>query len=120
MKKREVSLNAPISKVHDWPSLFEQIRLRPGMWLDKDSITALSNLKAGIELAELFHEVPDDKAFGGFDFDAFYHWVTAKYNPHKLSLDTFGLARYVCKTERDAFDKWYEWYDEFRSFQKNT
>jgi hypothetical protein len=60
MKKSEVSLNAPISKVHDWPSLFEQIRLRPGMWLDEDSITALSNLKAGIELAEFFYEVPDE------------------------------------------------------------
>ena len=114
MKKSDVSINAPISKVHDWPSLLEQIRLRPGMWLDEDSTTALSNLKAGIELAELLYEIPDDKALRGFDFEAFYHWVTVKCNPLKLSLDTFGLARYVTETERDAFDKWFGWYDEFR------
>ena len=42
---------APIDRIKDWPTFFEVIRERPGMWMGEVSISNFSNLIGGIKLA---------------------------------------------------------------------
>ncbi len=114
MSRADIPPDTPASQITDWPSFFEQIRLRPGMWLGCTSLAALENFLRGIELAEYLYDVPEDKVLGGFPFYEFEQWVEAEYNPEQLSFNSFSLARREADSEEAAFFNWLGWYDRFR------
>jgi hypothetical protein len=111
----DIPADAPVNHITDWPSSFDQIRQRPGMWLGSPSLTALENLLRGIVLAEYLYGVPEEKHLGGFPFDEFERWAETSFNPERLSLNSFSLARREADSEEAAFLKWLGWYDQFRS-----
>jgi len=120
MNSKNTPDDAPINQINDWPSFFEQIRARPAMWMGCKSLTALENLLGGISLAEYFYDIPEDRVFTGFDFEAFEKWADDRFNPSRLSNNSFSMARLLSENEEQAFDKWLEWYDEFRSETRTT
>ena len=83
------------------------------MWLGRPTISALEHQLIGFWFAELVYRIPPSDQFSGFDFDAFEQWVKTRFNPRRLTVRSFGLARELCETERDAFDQWFKWYDQF-------
>jgi hypothetical protein len=115
MKRSEIPDNAPINQITDWPSFFDQVRLRPGMWLGEPSLTALQHLINGFEFAAYLYDVPDDRRLRGFAFSEFEAWAEQQFNPNRLSLNSYSLARRSSESEEEAFFKWFGWYDRFRS-----
>jgi hypothetical protein len=105
----------PASQIADWPSFFEQIRRRPGMWLGEPSVTALQNFIKGIELGEYLYNVPRDRVLSGFSFEDFEGWAERKFNPDRLALNSFSLARRSSDSEEEAFYKWLGGYDRYRA-----
>jgi hypothetical protein len=84
------------------------------MYLGTKSIYALDHQLMGIRFAECFHDVPEDKRFGGFDLDTFETWVDQTLNTERLSVRSMYLARHIAGSDADGFDLWFEWYDRFR------
>lgn len=115
MPHDQPSEDAPIKQISDYPTLFEQLRLRPPMWMGTTSLTAFENVLNGISLAEHFYNIPESERLGGFDFEAFGAWVDQRFNPKQLSANSFWLARDRTSSEEEAFHKWFEWHDEFVS-----
>ncbi|OWK45762.1 hypothetical protein FRUB_02093 [Fimbriiglobus ruber] len=70
-------------------------------------------LLCGIAFAEDFHQLPEGKRIGGFDREGFEQWAEGRHNPRRLSLNSFGLAAHLAKSEDAGFDLWFRWYDEF-------
>lgn len=105
------------SRFTDYPSLFEEIRKRPMMWLggDEPSITLLAAFVSGIDVAEHFHHISTEDCIDGFDWRKFEHWIAQQFNQKRLSLNSFSLARYKTESEHEAFNLWYSWYDQFRT-----
>ena len=101
----------------DFPSLLEEIRKRPQMYLggDQRSLELLAAYLGGFEMAEWFHELPAEQRMGNFDWSAFEEWVRNEYNPEHLSRNSFGLAIHFTGSQMEAFDLWFSWYDLFRS-----
>jgi hypothetical protein len=106
-------MNTGNLKIDSWPTLFENIRKRPEMWIDKKSPISLSTFIGGILFAENLYQVPKEKCLSGFDFESFERWVENKYNPRKLTFNSRYLAVHLCESEEEAFYKWFEWYDAF-------
>lgn len=100
-------------EIPDLQTLLGEVRRRPAMWLGCKSIGRLRVMLAGIQFAEEFHDVRKEARFGGVDFVGFEKWVERAYNPQQLTLDSFGLSRYLAGSEEDGFDVWFSWYDEF-------
>ena len=97
----------------DMPALLAEVRRRPGMWMGRKSIWALSDMLAGISYAENFHEVPAEKRIGGFDSDAFEKWVDLTYQSG--SCGSFRTAERIAGSDEAGFELWFKWYDEFRA-----
>jgi hypothetical protein len=114
MRREDLPENTPIRQIRDWPSFFEQIRRRPGMWLGRPSLKALHFLLLGIDLAESLYDVPETDRLGGFPFPEFEKWADKRFNPRRLSIRSFGMARRMAGSDKAAFDLWLRWYDEFR------
>jgi hypothetical protein len=57
--------------------------------------------------------VPAEARIGGFDYAGFERWVEARYNPRRLSLNSYSLAADLAGAEDAGFDLWFRWYDEF-------
>mgnify|MGYP000418557008 CR=1 FL=1 len=104
-------------KFTDFPSLLEEIRKRPQMYLggEQRSLELLAAYLGGFDLAELFHELPVEKRMGNFDWGSFEEWVRNEYNPRRLSRNSFGLAIHLSESQTKSFDLWFSWYDLFRS-----
>ncbi len=115
MRRDDIPESAPIRQIRDWPTFFEQVRRRPGMWLGHRSLTALQFLLHGVHLAEFFYDVPEGSRLGNFPFQEFEEWVERRYNPRRLSVNSFWMARDIADSEEAAFDLWFSWYDEFRN-----
>jgi hypothetical protein len=114
MSRADIPADVPASQITDWPSFFDQIRRRPAMWLGSPSLSALENFIRGIGLAEYLYDVPEDRRLGGFPFDEFERWAEARFNPGRLTLNSFSLARRASDSEGAAFVTWLGWYDQFR------
>jgi hypothetical protein len=117
MKKSKVSDSAPINQVKDLDTLFEQIRLRPEMWLGHDGkdIRILDAYLVGIEFGEFFYDIESDKLTESFARDSFEAWVAEKYNRDRLSANSRTLAYLISENGSEAFDLWFSWYDEFKN-----
>jgi hypothetical protein len=102
-------------RFHDYPSLLEEIRKRPQMYLggDERNLESLATLLDGFKMAEWFHALPEAQHMGGFDWESYESWVKRKYNPKRLSLNSMPLAVYISDSSADAFDLWFSWYDEY-------
>ena len=98
----------------------EEIRKRPMMFLGGEarSVSLLAAFLAGIDVAEGFYRVKTGPRFSGFDWKSFEKAVDQKYNPQRLSINSFGLAKRIKGDEIEAFDLWFAWYEEFDSEQK--
>ena len=114
MRRDDLHENAPLRQIRDWPTFFEQVRLRPAMWLGSASLTALEGLLSGIGLAEFLYDVPEKDCLGGFSFQEFEEWVAHRFNPRRLSFKSFGMAREIAGSDKDALELWFSWYDEFQ------
>jgi hypothetical protein len=119
MRREDLPENAPIRQIRDWPTFFEQVRRRPALWLGSASLTALQSLMAGIGLAELLYDIPERDHLKGFPFSEFEEWADKRFNPDRLSINSFGMAKQIGGSENEAFDLWFSWYDEFQS-QRST
>ena len=108
-----LSEDAPIRRVLDYPTLLAEIRGRPALWLGSKSITALEHQLTGFELAEQVHRIEPQNRFSGFGFSGFEEWVEVQFNPRKLAIKSFHLARNAKQSEAEAFDLWFEWHDRF-------
>jgi len=98
----------------DLRTLLDEIRRRPGMYLGAKSLYALEHQLMGIQFAEEFHDVPNDKRLRGFELDAFEHWVDQTFNAERLSVRSRHFARHIAGSDAAGFDLWFEWYDRFR------
>lgn len=103
----------------DYPTLLEEIRKRPQMYLggDERNLESLGVFLDGFAMAEWFHEIPIEKHMGSFDWESYEEWVKNKYNTERLSLNSIPLAIYITDSKADAFDIWFSWYDLFRELQ---
>jgi hypothetical protein len=117
MNETETDADSPIQQIKDWPTYFEQIRRRPGMWLGQASLTALDNQIGGIELAERIHDVPRNMRLGGFPWSDFEKWADERFNPNRLSIRSFSMALRITNSESEAFELWFQWYDQFNKEQ---
>jgi hypothetical protein len=97
----------------DLPTLLAAIRARPGMFLGHTTICGLYLFLSGVGFAEDFHDLPAAARIGGFDAEGFERWVEQRYNPRRLSLNSFSLAAHLAGSEAAGFDQWFAWYDEF-------
>jgi len=111
---------APFDQTKNLPSLLERIRKRPVMWLGSTTASGLQNLLDGIHLAERIHNIPEKQCLRGFAFYDFEAWIEEKYNPKRLSCNSFSLASLTTTSEEEAFRKWFDWYDEFRAEVKQS
>lgn len=102
-------------RFHDYPSVLEEIRMRPQMYLggDERNLESLGAFLDGFKTAEWFHELPETEHMGGFDWESYEAWVKRKYNPKRLSLNSMPLAVYISDSKAAAFDLWFSWYDEY-------
>ena len=114
MSRADIPADAPVNRIIDWPSFFDQIRRRPAMWLGCTSLTALQNFIGGIGLAQYLYDVPEERLLSGFSFEAFEQWVEDHFNPEQLTFNSFSLARRATGSEEEAFHYWFAWYDRFR------
>lgn len=89
------------------------IHARPAMFLGEKTARGLDLFLGGIDFAEDFHGVPAEARMRGFDRAGFERWVEARYNPRRLSLNSFSLASALAGGEEAGFDLWFGWYDEF-------
>ena len=103
------------SRYPDMVTLLSKIRERPGMFLGRPTISGLHLFLNGISFAEDYYSLKD--RITGFDWDRFEQWIEHRFNPRKLSLGSFGLARENANDEESGFDLWFAWYDEFRSLE---
>jgi hypothetical protein len=102
-------------KYPDLPTLLAAIRQRPALFLGHKTVLGLHLLLSGVTFAEDYHDVPQVARMGGFDFEAFEAWVTATYNPRRLSHNSMSLAARLTGSEDAGFDLWFSWYNEFRA-----
>ena len=115
MAHSDIPSTAPIAQIHDYPSLFHQVRMRPGMWFGEKSLSRFEAFLAGISCSEYFYRVADDRCLAGFDFEAFQNWANPQFNPDRLSINTFGMAQRHSDSDELAFDTWFSWVDRFLS-----
>ncbi len=66
-------------------------------------------------MSEIVYKIPKEKRLSGFDFQAFQEWADKRYNPDRLSINVFHMARNASGDNVNALNKWFEWYDEFRN-----
>lgn len=97
---------------HDWPTFFETIRVRPNMWIGGKSLHRLFVYIGGFRDSEEAHGIGAGQRFGGFDFEQFEQFVASKIR--ECSYGSLFLAREATRSEEEAFDLWFAWYDEFR------
>ena len=102
-------------KFNDYPTLLEEIRKRPQMYLggDEKNLELLAAYLDGFATAEWFHDVSPKKHMGNFNWEEFEEWVKNKYNTNRLSLNSMPLALHVSESKSEAFDLWFSWYDLF-------
>jgi hypothetical protein len=101
-------------KYPDLPALLAAIQRRPGMFLGTQTIRGLHLFLYGIDFAEEFHAISEQACLGGFDMAAFESWVESRYNPQRLSLNSFSLAEYLERSDCPGWDLWFSWFDEYR------
>ena len=111
-RKAEVP-NSPLAQATDYPGLIAAIRARPGMYLGRLSLTRFEFYMQGIAVAEFLHDLPLDRRLPGFDWDGFEQWANARFNPGRLSIRSFGMARRHAESEEAALGVWFDWYDQF-------
>ena len=102
-----------MGRYRDYPALFQLVRTKPGMFLGTPSITAWELFLSGLHFAEDLYRVPQDRQLSGFDFAAFEKWADVRFNPERLSINSFHMARDATDAESAAFYRWFEWYDQF-------
>jgi hypothetical protein len=104
----------------DYPSLLEEIRKRPQMYLggEERNLRLLGAFLDGFKTAEWFHNLPEAQHMGGFDWESYEKWVKHKYNTKRLSANSMPLALYVSDSEAAAFDLWFSWYDEYSESER--
>lgn len=117
MGRSDVPADAPIDRITDWPSFFEEIRQRPGMWLVPPSPASLRNLLFGMDMAVYLYDVPEEKCLQGFNVDAFECWFQASFNPQQLPLNSFSMARRGAEDDAAGLRQWFVWYDAYRREQ---
>ena len=99
----------------DYPSLLNEIRSRPQLWHggEERSVELLAAFLSGIRIGEELHEIPPSNRLRGFDWEAFESWVETNFNAKKLTFNSFSLAAHFSRSQKEAFDLWYSWHDEF-------
>ena len=103
----------PMQQIHDWPTFFEQIKLRPGIWFGDPSLRALEGMLIGLRVAKHLYEIPEEKQLSGFSFPDFEAWAAQRFNPERLTINSFYMARLITDSDAQAFWKWFEWIDAF-------
>ena len=83
------------------------------MFLGHPTVRGLHLFLCGVGFAEDFHDLPAEARIGGFDAKGFERWVELRYNPHRLSLNSFGLAAHLAGSDAAGLDQWFAWYDGF-------
>lgn len=109
-----------------WSGLLERIRQRPGMYLGSASLEALHLFVQGFSAAEVVYSVPElrRREVNDFPWAEFESYVAGRYNEHRLSLNSFGLAQYDAQGREigtfkpfheyeGAWEIWWRWHDEF-------
>lgn len=118
-KKKRAPVDPVFASMKSWPNFLQQIRTRPGCYLGEFSLTALQHQIYGVMLAEDIHAIPKSKPIGGFAWERFEDWVRKRFNPRHLSVRSFWLALDSTETEKEAFQRWFEWYDQFNQEHPN-
>jgi hypothetical protein len=83
------------------------------MYMGARSVHLLDAFVGGFLIAEHAHDLPKEKHFTGFDFQAFDGWVVETIDSRSWS--SFRKAAERAGSEEAGFDLWYKWYDEFRA-----
>ncbi len=84
------------------------------MWLGSHSVSALHQQLLGIRLAEDIHRINPDDRIVGSGLEQFEQWVEENFNPRRLTVRSYGLAREIAGDEAEGLDLWFSWLDQFR------
>jgi hypothetical protein len=98
-------------------SLLEIVRSRPGLYLGRKSLSALWSLLLGYEMAVIEHNIPESEQFNRKLEKDFNNWLRKKYSMGS-AICWYIFVINETKSEAKAFDKLFEFWDEFR--QENT
>ena len=93
--------------------LINEIRKRPGLYLGKKSISLFGAFIHGYEECLRENEMTRDIRL----HPDFYEFVLEKY-PTTLSIGWVGIILGQSSSEEEAFDKFFELYDEFQNRDK--
>ena len=88
-----------------------KIKERPSLYLGKKSLTLLHVFLGGYDTCYYDYFEKTAKT----SFDGFEEFIRAKYNASKSYFNWAGNILNNTKTEEEAFDKFFELYDEFLS-----
>ena len=98
-------------------ALLKELRVRYGVHIGEKSLKLLGVYLSGYVHAQL-DLIPDflkSQDLGWFEFERF---ISDRYNPKKLTLNSFSLIRMQCESDEEAFDMFYELLDEFLAMEK--
>lgn len=97
-----------------WHSQLAVIRSRPGMYLGGKTLKGLHHYVDGIRAAEHMYNIHPSKRISDFDWGIFepWHLKKLKIKPKGYSR-SFVNAMEMTKSDEEAFDLWFSWYDEY-------
>lgn len=104
----------------DMPSLLAAVRVQPGLFLGRATITGLHHMMNGIGYAEELHAVPPESRYSGFDIDEFDRWVEVRHNLDMGTNRSYSVAAELAGSDSAGFDLWFDWYSEYVADQANS
>jgi len=96
-----------------WHSLLFVTRERPDLYLGSKTLKGLHYYIDGVFFAEHMYDIPRCKKMIDFDWARFEPWVQKEKNKKLGYYRSFGIAAKKTKSDEEAFDLWFSWYDEF-------
>ncbi len=99
--------------------LIERMRERPGFWLGKKSITLMNVFLYGYWIAERDYNIRDEQRQQLFPLNWWFmhEFAKIKCNEYESTAGWCNIILNHCGDEEAALDKFYEFFDEFRSLK---
>ncbi|WP_414512292.1 hypothetical protein [Nostoc sp. PCC 9305] len=90
-----------------------KVRLRPGLYLGKKSLTALQALLLGYNIAVVEHNIPEVEQLNCDLEEKFDKWLRKNYHMGN-AIGWYLFIINSTQSEVEAFHKFFELWDEFR------
>lgn len=100
-------------------TFFKSFSERPSMYLGETSLKLLRVFINAIHMTENLHDIPTNKSLLPGDLGEFENWL-ARHNKNYCGATlSYGLAmRKSQNNDKEAFNLWMKWYNEFVESEK--